>query len=126
MKERGFGLIEVLVSAALLLFMIAGTAQLFMASLGAKASGDFAFAAARQAAALLERDKALAFDSPELAPGLARPPVEDRAFPGRLDATHEVEAAGDGRKKITVVISNRHSPWKRQAYCLMLCRELGF
>jgi len=126
MNKRGFGLIEVLVSAALLLFMIAGTAQLFMASLGAKAAGDFAFAAARQAASLLERDKTLPFDSLELAPGLSRPTVEDGAFPGRLEATHEVEALEDGRKKVTVVISNRYSPWKRQAYCLMLCRELGF
>lgn len=126
MKEQGFGLIEVLVSAALLMFMIAGTAQLFMASLGAKAGGDFAFAAARQAAALLERDKALPFDSPGLAPGTSRPPVEDATFPGRLEAVHQVEAAGDGRKKITVVISNRYAPWKKQSYCLMLCRELGF
>lgn len=126
MNERGFGLIEVLVSAALLLFMINVTAQLLMVSLGAKKSGDFAFAAARRATAILEHDKTLAFDSPELEPGTSSPAVEDGAFPLRLAATRQVEAIDEDMKRIIVVISDRYSPDKKQTYCLTLCRELGF
>ena len=127
MEERGFGLVEVLLSAALLMAMIAGTAQLVMTSLRAKGGADFAYAAARQAALLLERDKALAFDSPELEPGTAGgAAVEDGAFPGRLEAERGVEAVHENLKRITVVVSDRDAPRRKQAYCLLVCRGLGF
>jgi type II secretory pathway pseudopilin PulG len=126
MKKRGFELIEVLVSAALLLFMIGATAQLLMVSLTAKKGADFAFAAARRASVMLEHDKSLAFNSPELEPGTSSPAVEDAAFPLRLEATRRVEAIDEDTKRIIVVISDRNSPQKKQTYCLTLCRELGF
>ncbi len=126
MSNRGFGLIEILVSAALLLFMIGGTAQLLMVSLGAKKSADFGFAAARRASAMLENDKSLAFDSPGLQPGTSYPTVEDPALPGRLEATRCVEAIDEDVKRVTVTISDRYSPQKRQVYCLILNRVLGF
>jgi hypothetical protein len=126
MKRDGFGLVEILISSSLLVFLIGGTAQLLMVSLAAKASGDFAFAAARCGSALLERDKSLPFDSPELAPGISHPAVEDGAFPARLQATRRVEDIEGGMKRIIVIVSDRHSPQKRQTYCLTLCRELGF
>jgi len=126
MRKRGFGLIEVLVSAALLLFLIAGTAQLLMLSLAAKSSADFAFAAARRATAMLEHDKTLLFDDPELQPGTTSPAVDDTVFPARLAATRRVEAVNAAMKRITVVVSNKFSPRKKQTYCLTLCRELGF
>jgi hypothetical protein len=126
MKRDGFGLVEILISSALLLFLIGGTAQLLMVSLAARASADFAFAAARLASAMLERDKSLPFDSPELEPGITSPAVEDEAFPGRLEATRRIEAIDADMKRIMIVISNRYSPQKKHAYCLTLCRELGF
>ncbi len=126
MRKQGFGLIEVLVSAALLLFIIAGVAQLLVVSLSAKTGADFAFAAARRATVTLEQDKSRPFDAPELQPGTSSPAVDDTVFPARLAATRRVEAVNAAMKRITVVISNKYSPRKKQTYCLMLCRELGF
>ncbi len=126
MKRDGFGLVEILISSSLLVFAIAGTAQLIIASLDAKKSADFAFAAARQASGVLEHDKSLPFDSPELQPGTSNPAVEDGAFPGRLAAARSVETKHENLKRITVVVSDRFSPQKKQTYCLTLCRALGF
>jgi len=126
MKRDGFGLVEILISSSLLAFLIGGTAQLLMVSLAARASGDFAFAAARCGSALLERDKSLPFDSPELEPGISYPAVGDGALPERLQAIRRVEDIDGGMKRVVVTISDRRSPQKRQTYCLTLCRELGF
>jgi len=126
MKRDGFGLVEILISSSLLAFVIAGTAQLIIASLNAKKSADFAFAAARQASVVLEHDKSLPFDSPELEPGTSNPDVEDGAFPGRLTAARSIESTQANLKRITVVVSDRYSPQKKQIYCLTLCRGLGF
>jgi len=126
MKKDGFGLVEILISSSLLLFLIGGTAQLLTVSLAAKASADFAFAAARRASAILEHNKSLPFDSSELEPGIYSPAVEDEAFPARLDAILRVEAIDEDMKRIIVEISNRYSPKKKQTYYLTLCRELGF
>jgi len=126
MKRDGFGLVEILISSSLLVFAIAGTAQLIIAPLDAKKSADFAFAAARQASNVLEQDKSLPFDSPELQPGTSNPAVEDGAFPGRLAAARSVETKHENLKRITVVVSDRFSPQKKQTYCLTLCRALGF
>jgi type II secretory pathway pseudopilin PulG len=126
MKRDGFGLVEILISSSLLAFVIAGTAQLIIASLDAKKSADFAFAAARQASGVLEQAKSLPFDSPELETGTSNPEVEDGAFPGRLAAARSIETNQENMKRITVVVSDRFSPQKKQAYCLTLCRGLGF
>ncbi len=126
MRKRGFGLAEALVSSALLLFMIGGTAQLLVVSLAAKASADFAFAAARCASARLEYLKSLAFDNPELQPGVSTPAVDDAAFPERLDATCRIEEVSPHMKKIVIAISDRYSPRRKQTYCLLLSRDLGF
>jgi Tfp pilus assembly protein PilV len=126
MKRDGFGLVEILISSSLLALAIAGTAQLIIASLDAKKSADFAFAAARQASGVLEQDKSLPFDSPELQPGTSNPTVEDGAFPGRLAAARSVETKQKDLKRIIVVVSDRFSPQKKQTYCLTLCRALGF
>jgi len=126
MKRNGFALVEILISSSLLAFLIGGTAQLLMVSLAAKASGDFAFAAARCGSALLERDRSLPFDSPGLEPGISHPAVADGVLPTRLEATRRVEVIDRGMKRVVIIISDRHSPQKKQTYCLTLCRELGF
>lgn len=126
MKRNGFGLVEILISSALLMFLIGGTAQLLVVSLRAKANADFAFAAARCASARLERYKSIPFDSPELRPGVSSPAVEDAAFRAGLESELRVEELTPAAKKIVLVISGRNFPLKEQTYCLLLVRELGF
>jgi len=53
-KKEGFGLIELLISSSLILFLVAGTAQLLGLSLAAKRNADFHFRAARLASSRLE------------------------------------------------------------------------
>jgi hypothetical protein len=126
MKMNGFGLVELLISSSLLLFMIGGTAQLLMVSLAAKRNADFCVAAARCASAKFEYLKSLPFDSPELQPGTSASVVTDGAVPWDLAASCTVENLEASMKRVTVEISDPNSPRKKQAFCLMVCRELEF
>src|SRR4030042_6450524 len=69
MEKKGFNLIELLISSSLILFLVAGTAQLLGLSLIAKRNADFHFRATRLASSRLEHFKPLSHDSPELEAG---------------------------------------------------------
>ena len=61
-NSRGFSLIELLISSALILFLIVGTAQMLIFSLDAKRTTDAHFAAVRLASSRLEELKSFSFD----------------------------------------------------------------
>jgi hypothetical protein len=126
MKKNGFGLVEVLVSSALLLFAIGATAQLLMITLGAKRSADFCLAATRCASSRFEYFKSLPFDSPELQPGTSGSVMADGALLRDLAARCTVEDLEVTMKRITLQISDASLPSKKQTFYLLLCRELEF
>ena len=126
MKRNGFGLVELLISSSLLLFMIGGTAQLLMVSLAAKDSADFCFAAARCASARFEYLKSIPFDSPELQPGTSGTAAADGARRQALAAVCTVEDLEESMKRITLEISDPSTSRKKQTYCLLICRDLEF
>ena len=65
-KSSGFTLIETLVSMALAVVLILGTAGLLACSLKAKKKGDLASGLTQASAARIEALKAVAFDGPDL------------------------------------------------------------
>ena len=126
MKKSGFGLIETFISSSLLLFLIGGTAQLLTTSLAAKRSGDFCLATARCAVVKLEFLKSLGFDSAELQPGTTECIINDPALLRDMEESCTVEDLDSAMKRVTLCISDKSSPRRKQAYCLLLCRDLEF
>ena len=123
---RGFGLIELLISSSLILFLITGTAHLIVLALGAKRTADAHFAAVRQAYSKLERFKSLPFDDQSLQAGAYEEEIVDPASPDIFLIRWRVEDTDDDLKKIVLAVYPRNQTQRRTAFCLLLCRELEF
>ena len=126
MKNRGFGLIELLISSSLILFLIIGTAQLLGLSLAAKGNGEFLFRAARVASSKLEHFKSLPFESAELEAGIHEEDIRDPAFPRPCRIVWRVENPDEGLKKVILECFSPDKPQRRAVFCLLLCRTLEF
>ncbi len=125
-SRRGFSLIELLISSALILFLISGTAQLLVFSLAANRTADSHFAAARLASSRLEKLKSLPFDDENLQAGRHGEDIADPASPEVFSMRWEVEDKEDDLKKIILAIHPRGQPQRTTVFCLLLCRELKF
>jgi prepilin-type N-terminal cleavage/methylation domain-containing protein len=123
---RGFSLIELLISSALILFLITGTAQLLILSLAAKRTADSHFTALRRASSRLEEFKSLPFDDESLKAGSHDEVITDPASPDRFTIRWRVEDVDENMKKIVLAIHPLGEPQRRTAFCLLLCRELEF
>jgi prepilin-type N-terminal cleavage/methylation domain-containing protein len=126
MKNRGFSLIELLISSALLLVLIIGTAQLLGLSLAAKRNGEFQLRATRAASSRLEGFKSIPYESAALEAGNHEEHVHDPAFPGRYRIVWRVEDPDEDLKKITLEFLSVDKPRRKASFCLLLCRELEF
>jgi prepilin-type N-terminal cleavage/methylation domain-containing protein len=123
---RGFSLIELLISSSLILFLIAGTAQLLIISLVAKRTADSHFTAVRRASSRLEELKSLAFDDESLNAGSHEEEIADPASSDKFTIHWRVEDIDENLKKIVLAIHPQEKPQRRTAFCLLLCRELEF
>jgi hypothetical protein len=125
-KKPGFGMIETLISSALILFLIVATAQLLVLSLAAKRKADFHFAAATLASAKLEYLKSLDFEGPELGPS----PHDETLSYGPTGLSYQAEwrtePLAENAKKVILVISAIYKPAWQAEFCLLISRELGF
>ena len=126
MRQRGFSLIELLISASLVLILIAGTAQLLIFSLTATRTADSHFTAVRRAASWLEELKSLPFDDGSLEAGSHEEEISDPASPEKFTILWRTEDIDESMKKIVLAIHPRGKPEKRTAFCLLLSRELEF
>lgn len=122
----GFGLIELLISSSLILFLITGTAHLLVLSLAAKRTADSHFTAVRRASSKLEELKSLPFDEESLQEGTSEEEIADPAFPDIFSIRWQVEDMDENLKKVVLAIHPRSQPQRRTAFCLLLCRELEF
>ena len=126
MKKKGFSLIELLISSSLILFLIAGTAQLLGLSLVAKRNADFHFRAARLASSRLELFKSLSHDSPELEAGTHEEVIIDPSSPESLRIAWRVEDLDKNLKKVVLEFFSPNKTRRKAVFCLLLCRELEF
>jgi prepilin-type N-terminal cleavage/methylation domain-containing protein len=126
LKNKGFSLIELLISSSLILFLIGGTAQLLGLALTAKRNADFHFRAARLASSRLESLKSLPHDHPDLKPGLHEEAVNDPSSPETFRSAWRVEDIDQSLTKVVFDFYSPNRPRKKAVFCLLLCRELEF
>ena len=126
MKKKGFSLIELLISSSLILFLIAGTAQLLGLSLAAKRNADFLFRAARLASSRLEHLKSLPHDSADLEAGVHGEDITDPSSPEKYRIAWQVEDLDQNLKKVVLDFFSPNKPRRKAVFCLLLCRELEF
>ena len=126
MEKKGFSLIELLISSSLILFLVAGTAQLLGLSLTAKRNADFHFRAARLASSRLELFKSLSHDNPELEAGTHEEVIIDPSSPESLRIAWRVEDLDKNLKKVVLEFFSPNKPRRKAVFCLLLCRELEF
>jgi len=126
MEKKGFNLIELLISSSLILFLVAGTAQLLGLSLTAKRNADFHFRAARLASSRLELFKSLSHDSPELEAGTHEEVIIDPSSPESLRIAWRVEDLDKNLKKVVLEFFSPNKTRRKAVFCLLLCRELEF
>jgi prepilin-type N-terminal cleavage/methylation domain-containing protein len=126
MRERGFSLIELIVSMSLVFFLLAATAHLVTLSCAAKRRADFLFTAAGYACSKLEYLKSLAFESPELEPGGHSESVKDDDSAEIFCTEWRVENLAENMKKVVLKIFSPKDARKEAAFVLLMCRELEF
>jgi type II secretory pathway pseudopilin PulG len=124
-KSSGFSLIEILVSMALAIILILGTAGLLACSLKAKRKGDLASGLTQASVARLEALKAAAFDGPGLEPGEHAAAFLDEISLERLGQDWTVENEG-GMKRILLRTRSLDDPESELRLVLYVSRILGF
>ena len=124
--NKGFSLIELLISSSLILFLIAGTAQLLGLSLLAKRNADFHFRAARLVSSRLESLKSLSHDSPDLKAGAHEDVIVEPSSSETFRIVCRVEDRDQNLKKVVLEFFSPNKPRRKAVFCLLLCRELEF
>jgi prepilin-type N-terminal cleavage/methylation domain-containing protein len=124
-KSSGFTLIETLISMALAVVLILGTAGLLACSLKAKKKGDLASGLTQASAARIEALKAVAFDGPGLEPGDHAAAFLDEISLERLVQDWTVENEG-GLKRILLRTRSLDDPESELRLVLYVSRTLGF
>ena len=120
MKKQGFSLIELLVSSALIFFLLTGTAQLIILSCGAKKKAEF------HLQAKLEYLRSLAFESAELEEGRHEESVKDNNSEEIFSREWKVEDIAENMKKVALKIFSSTDPKKEATFLLLISRELEF
>lgn len=126
MKKQGFSLIELLVSSALIFFLLTGTAQLIILSCGAKKKAEFHLTAVSFACSKLEYLKSLAFESAELEEGRHEESVKDNNSEEIFSREWKVEDIAENMKKVALKIFSSTDPKKEATFLLLISRELEF
>ena len=125
-RRPGFSLIELLISSSLILFLIAGTAQLLGLSLAAKRNADFHFRAARLASSRLEQLKSLPHDSADLEAGVHEEEINDPSSSETFRIAWRVDDLDQDLKKVVLDFYSPNKPRRKAVFCLLICRELEF
>ncbi len=126
MNKPGFSLIEMLISSALILFLLSGVTQLIMTSLAAKRNAEFHLAAASLAASKLEYLKSLPFEDPALTSGEYVETARAGFSKEILLSEWSIGDIDERMKKVVIKISRQKAPQKRVALALLLCQDLEF
>jgi Tfp pilus assembly protein PilV len=125
-SESGFSLVEVLLAAGLISFLLVGTAELLIQSIRVQRKSDRALRIAGVMAAEAERVKTLPFDAGELASGNHE--IEIALQPGDelVTVAWTVEDEGTSLKKVNFKLSRDGNSVRPLEAVLLISRDLGF
>ena len=126
MNLLGFTLVELLISFALITFLISGTAQLTIHSLFAKSRADHNLRSAELAASKLEYFKSLAYESDELKEGIQTETIKEEGAQQIYLIEWRIQDTSLNMKRIEMEIYFKNYPQKKTRVVLLLSRELGF
>ncbi|MDH7513950.1 MAG: prepilin-type N-terminal cleavage/methylation domain-containing protein [Clostridiales bacterium] len=126
MNKSGFSLIEMLISSALILFLLSGATQLIMTSLVAKRNAEFQLTASSLAASKLEYFKSLPFEDPALKKGEYSEAARIGFSKEILLCEWRIADIDERMKKVVIKISRQKSSQKKVALVLLFCRDLEF
>jgi prepilin-type N-terminal cleavage/methylation domain-containing protein len=123
--ERGFSLVEVLVAAGLVSFLLVGTAEILVQSIGLQRKTDRTLRIAGLLASEAERAKSLPFEADDLAAG--RHEIEVELQPGEpIRVEWEVGAEGTNLKRVNFTLSRNGGPERPLEAVLLISKDLGF
>ncbi|HEX9902810.1 MAG TPA: hypothetical protein VGB72_08105 [Acidobacteriota bacterium] len=126
MAGKGFTLIETLLSLALAVFLIVGTAELMMRAAHLKKRSDTLTASSGLASSKLETLRTLPFDSAALAEGAYQELVKDRATGRSFEVKWTIEKINDQVKLLTIRAAPSRTAERGTELRLNLARPLGF
>jgi prepilin-type N-terminal cleavage/methylation domain-containing protein len=124
--QKGFSMIELLISLSISSILILGTAQLTLHSIHLKRKSDCLVRAAELASATLERFKSLPYDSMELEDAEFEETFKDERLDHVFIRGWTIEGVSPGMKRIKVDCFAKNHPRKRMHVALYLSKELGF
>jgi len=124
--QEGFSLVEVLISFALVIFLITGTAQLTMHSLLVQRRADYSLRATELASSKLEYLKSLPYESDELKEALQTELLREENSLKTFRREWRIEDISSNMKKIEIECFAESYPEKKTRLILLISRELGF
>lgn len=125
-QNLGFTLIEVLVSASVIILLLLGLAQITVHSLLIKRISEHRINSAVLASSKLEYFKSLAFESEELAEGSDEETVERKGLKGFYKRQWTIQDVSPEMKKIEMECFYEHSPERKIRVVSFMLRKLGF
>ena len=125
-NQRGFTLVEVLASFALVFFLITGTAQLTIHSLLVKRRADCNLKTAELASSKLEYLKSLPYESDELKVGFQIESVRGEGLLETFWREWRIQDVSSNMKRVEIEIFSENYPQKKLRMVLFLSRDLGF
>ncbi len=126
MKQKGFGLIELLVSLTIILILVTGIAELLAYSLCAKRKADSHLKVLNLITAKLELLKTYPFESDELKEGDSSEILAEENSKEIFHRETKLRDIAPDLKKAEVSIFSETRPGQKAELVLYLCRELGF
>ena len=126
MNERGFTLIEVLVTLSLVTFLVAGTGELISLSLLAKRKAEAHAGVIHHLTDKLEGLRSLPFDHPELRAGRYEEEIAARGADPAFLLEWNIEDLSGGMKRIGVFVSSRGRTPATAKAVLLVSGKLGF
>jgi prepilin-type N-terminal cleavage/methylation domain-containing protein len=125
-RQRGFTLVEVLISFSIIAVLALGTAQLTLQSIVVKRRTDYNLRAAELVCAKLEHLKSLSFESGELDECLITERLQGGSNGEFYQREWKVQNMSPELKKIEIECYCESCPQKKTRLFLFYSRKLGF
>ncbi len=124
--QRGFTLVEALVSLALVFILITGTAQLTIHSLLVKRRADCNLRTAELASSKLEYLRSLPYESDELKAGFQVESVRGEGLLETFWREWRIQDISSNMKRVEIEIFSENFTQKKLRVVLFISKDLGF